>query len=78
MSNIPTYEEFTEGRKLTAKQHAARRKKYDELYNNRKEDDSEPAYRPGRCECSSGSFKLSMRNREMYRTCKVCGAERKV
>lgn len=77
MRNIPTYEEFTEGKKLTLKQHAARQKKYNELYGVAETvEDGEPIDRPGRCECGSGRFENRINNRILTRTCKGCGEER--
>lgn len=69
--HIPTYEDFTEGKKLTAKQHFAKQKKYNELYGE-KEEVLVDGKKPGRCECGSGSFLLRVEKHKMYRTCKSC------
>lgn len=75
MTNIPTYEDYIEGKKLTLKQHAARRKKYNALYGIGEElVEDVPKIKHGRCEqCDSGSFKLKTENGNMTRTCKDCG-----
>lgn len=71
--NIPTYEEFIDHKKLTAKQHAKKREQYRERYfhNN---DVEQPKDRVGVCDkCKKGSFTLEVNQGVMTRICKTCG-----
>lgn len=75
MRNIPTYEEFTEGKKLTYKQHQAKRKKYEDKYGLNQpieegQEEPKPRERYGVCECGNASFSLSLDNHDIIRTCK--------
>lgn len=71
--NIPTYEEFIDHKKLTAKQHAKKRAQYQERYFHN-DDVEQPKDRVGVCaKCKKGSFTLKVNKGVMKRVCKTCG-----
>lgn len=71
--NIPTYEEFIDHKKLTAKQHAKKREQYLERYFHN-DDVEQPKDRVGVCaKCKKGSFTLEVNQGIMKRICKTCG-----
>lgn len=83
-SVIPSYTDFTEGKKLTKKQHARRMQQYEEMYGKvnmagelvQKKEVAEEDLAPksGQCiECRNGGFYLSVEDHELTRTCMKCG-----